>query len=259
MAHPFTRAWFGLLGARCSRDTKEGDATNRRSGARFTGATDGCRLELRLVGRLDRQRTAERRIAIDAAQPRRPAIAVDTQGQGLRLAGPQPGCGRRAAAQLPIRPPDGRPGRPSVLGADTTPRPLDARAARPCLHAAGTHSFPLALPLPLPLLLPGGHKLRPCAWPLFRSGGPSTRSSWSIGRFTEAGKCLCLRSTASNTRQSCLQELDSAGLSCGRARTAMSAGPPGIRPGADLMKHLALEIPRELTAVPCSSVHCRPA
>jgi len=37
MTYQFTREWSGLLGARYSRDTKDGDATNRRSNASFTG------------------------------------------------------------------------------------------------------------------------------------------------------------------------------------------------------------------------------
>jgi iron complex outermembrane receptor protein len=37
MTYHFTREWSGLLGARYNRDTKDGDATNRRSGANFTG------------------------------------------------------------------------------------------------------------------------------------------------------------------------------------------------------------------------------
>jgi iron complex outermembrane receptor protein len=37
VTYRFTREWSGLLGARYSRDNKDGDATNRRSGANFTG------------------------------------------------------------------------------------------------------------------------------------------------------------------------------------------------------------------------------
>jgi iron complex outermembrane receptor protein len=37
MTYHFTPKWSGLLGARYSRDTKDGDATNRRSGANFIG------------------------------------------------------------------------------------------------------------------------------------------------------------------------------------------------------------------------------
>jgi iron complex outermembrane receptor protein len=37
MTYRFTREWSGLLGARYSRDSKDGDATNRSSGANFIG------------------------------------------------------------------------------------------------------------------------------------------------------------------------------------------------------------------------------
>jgi iron complex outermembrane receptor protein len=37
MTYHFTREWSGLLGARYSRDHKDGNATNRRSGANFKG------------------------------------------------------------------------------------------------------------------------------------------------------------------------------------------------------------------------------
>lgn len=37
LTYRLSREWSGLLGARYSRDTKEGDATNRRSGASFSG------------------------------------------------------------------------------------------------------------------------------------------------------------------------------------------------------------------------------
>jgi iron complex outermembrane receptor protein len=37
MTYRFTSEWSGLLGARYNKDTKDGDATNRRSGANFIG------------------------------------------------------------------------------------------------------------------------------------------------------------------------------------------------------------------------------
>jgi iron complex outermembrane receptor protein len=37
MTYRFTSKWSGLLGARYNKDTKDGDATNRRSGANFIG------------------------------------------------------------------------------------------------------------------------------------------------------------------------------------------------------------------------------
>lgn len=37
LTYRFSPQWAGVLGARYSRDTKDGDATNRRSGANFTG------------------------------------------------------------------------------------------------------------------------------------------------------------------------------------------------------------------------------